>query len=150
MQYQNNPPPPPYSKFPNHPNLSPTNIQSNSETHNLNNFSTFHSNMFVNPNLNSNISEQNGIPLLPVQNIDHNQSQLKIYQRALEDFERSSSPFNWGKYRHGKLLKSNDELENYKITEWIIWIVELFGPQEDLSRRSVNSSSIYNVHGGVY
>ncbi|WWC57897.1 uncharacterized protein I303_100432 [Kwoniella dejecticola CBS 10117] len=95
-----------------------------------------------------------GIPLLPLhsQPAVLDQAALRVYQRAMEDYQRSSSPSHWGRYRHGKLLIPFDEPEKPLILELIRMIAKMFAPPELILRNHQSRMTTWGMVGtyGVY
>ncbi|WWC85573.1 uncharacterized protein L201_000437 [Kwoniella dendrophila CBS 6074] len=75
--------------------------------------------------------------------------------RAMEDFQRTSSPSNWGRYRHGILIKPVEPNDKSKVFEWVSWFANLFSSSDDNTTHRRNytglgMSSVHQVHSPPY
>ncbi|WWD06154.1 hypothetical protein V865_004239 [Kwoniella europaea PYCC6329] len=106
------------------------------------------------------VSQPDDIPLLPLVNPspDIDIRAIRSFRRALEDYQRSSCPSNWGRYRHGVRLSSSTTIDNSKLVEWVSWFASFFSsPQDQVrvrgSRGEANFGSLAMINGfgfGVY
>ncbi|OCF59974.1 hypothetical protein L486_02647 [Kwoniella mangroviensis CBS 10435] len=107
------------------PNLSPPPYSPAPETH------------ISQPQQHVHLCQPDDIPLLPLVNCspDIDTRAIRSFRRALEDYQRSSCPSNWGRYRHGVRLSSSDTVDNSKLVEWVCWIASLFASAQDQIER---------------
>ncbi|WVQ64489.1 uncharacterized protein L199_002656 [Kwoniella botswanensis] len=79
------------------------------------------------------LCQPDDIPLLPLVNPspDIDIRFIRSFPRALEDYQRSSCPSNWGRYGHGVRLSSSDVKDKSKVLEWVYWIASLFASPQD-------------------
>lgn len=63
----------------------------------------------------------------------------RTLQRAIQDYQRSSCPSYWGRYRHGRLLTTHETAGDTDLVSWLRWTLELFVPPLNVFGGSVDS-----------
>ncbi|WVQ80302.1 hypothetical protein IAT38_002407 [Cryptococcus sp. DSM 104549] len=65
-------------------------------------------------------------PSLPPVHPDHHTQ--RMLTRALQDYQRSADPAQWGLYRHGRPLAPAELEEQGGVFDWLRWAVAMMAP----------------------